>query len=226
MQLFYTSNPDATILEGDEFFHCTKVLRNRENDNIFLTDGRGNLFESKILKIKKNHCEIKKLKKIKTIKKNNTNHVVFSIIKSQNRLEWMIEKLTEIGIDEITFISTKNSERSNINYNRIDEKIISALKQCKSLFKPKINELISLNEFLKNDYKTSNKYVADLSSKIEMKKNNNDKNSLIVVGPEGDFSKEELEILNKKGYQKISLGNQVLRSETAALVGGYLLLRK
>ena len=138
----------------------------------------------------------------------------------------MIEKLTEIGIDEITFISTKNSERSNINYKRIDKKIISALKQCKSLFKPKINELISLNEFLKNDYKTSNKYVADLSSKIEMKKNNNDKNSLIVVGPEGDFSKEELEILNKKGYQKISLGNQVLRSETAALVGGYLLLRK
>ena len=110
MQLFYTSNPNATILEDDEFFHCTKVLRNRENDNIFLTDGRGNLFESKILKIKKNHCEIKKLKKIKTIKKNNTNHVVCSIIKSQNRLEWMIEKLTEIGIDEITFISTKYSE--------------------------------------------------------------------------------------------------------------------
>ena len=73
------------------------------------------------------------------IKKNNTNHVVFSIIKSQNRLEWMVEKLTEIGIDEITFISTKNSERSNINYKRIDKKIISALKQFKSLFKPKIN---------------------------------------------------------------------------------------
>ena len=226
MQLFYTSNPDATILEGDEFFHCTKVLRNRENDNIFLTDGRGNLFESKILKIKKNHCVIKKLKKIKTIKKNNTNHVVCSIIKSQNRLEWMIEKLTEIGIDEITFISTKYSERSNINYKRIDKKIISALKQCKSLFKPKVNELISLNEFLKNEYKKSNKYVADISSKIEMKKNNNNENSLILVGPEGDFSKEELEILNKKGYQGISLGNQVLRSETAALISGYLLVSK
>ncbi|MAQ22457.1 MAG: 16S rRNA (uracil(1498)-N(3))-methyltransferase [Flammeovirgaceae bacterium] len=226
MQLFYTSNPNATILEDDEFFHCTKVLRNRENDNIFLTDGRGNLFESKILKIKKNHCVIKKLKKIKTIKKNNTNHVVCSIIKSQNRLEWMIEKLTEIGIDEITFISTKYSERSNINYKRIDKKIISALKQCKSLFKPKVNELISLNEFLKNEYKKSNKYVADISSKIEMKKNNNNENSLILVGPEGDFSKEELEILNKKGYQGISLGNQVLRSETAALISGYLLVSK
>tara|TARA_B110000003_G_scaffold37071_1_gene33997 strand:+ start:669 stop:1349 length:681 start_codon:yes stop_codon:yes gene_type:complete len=226
LQLFYTSNPNATILEDDEFFHCTKVLRNRENDNIFLTDGRGNLFESKILKIKKNHCVIKKLKKIKTIKKNNTNHVVCSIIKSQNRLEWMIEKLTEIGIDEITFISTKYSERSNINYKRIDKKIISALKQCKSLFKPKVNELISLNEFLKNEYKKSNKYVADISSKIEMKKNNNNENSLILVGPEGDFSKEELEILNKKGYQGISLGNQVLRSETAALISGYLLVSK
>ena len=138
----------------------------------------------------------------------------------------MIEKLTEIGIDEITFISTKYSERSNINYKRIDKKIISALKQCKSLFKPKVNELISLNEFLKNEYKKSNKYVADISSKIEMKKNNNNENSLILVGPEGDFSKEELEILNKKGYQGISLGNQVPRSETAALISGYLLVSK
>jgi 16S rRNA (uracil1498-N3)-methyltransferase len=136
----------------------------------------------------------------------------------------MVEKLTEIGIDEITFISTKHSERSNINYKRIDKKIISALKQCKSLFKPKINKLISVNDFLKYDFETSNKYIADLSSKIEMKKNKNHINSLIIIGPEGDFSKEEIENFKKKGYQKISLGNQVLRSETAAIVGGYLLM--
>ncbi len=224
MQLFYTSNPNATILEADEFFHCTKVLRNREKDIIYLTDGKGNLYESEILKIKKNQCDIRSIKKIKTLKKNKKNHVVISVIKSQNRLEWMVEKLTEIGIDEITFISTKHSERSNINYKRIDKKIISALKQCKSLFKPKINKLISVNDFLKYDFETSNKYIADLSSKIEMKKNKNHINSLIVIGPEGDFSKEELEDFKKKGYQKISLGNQVLRSETAAIVGGYLLM--
>lgn len=224
MQLFYTSNPNATILEADEFFHCTKVLRNREKDIIYLTDGKGNLYESEILKIKKNQCDIRSIKKIKTLKKNKKNHVVISVIKSQNRLEWMVEKLTEIGIDEITFISTKHSERSNINYKRIDKKIISALKQCKSLFKPKINKLISVNDFLKYDFETSNKYIADLSSKIEMKKNKNHINSLIIIGPEGDFSKEELENFKKKGYQKISLGNQVLRSETAAIVGGYLLM--
>ncbi len=224
MQLFYTSNPNATILEADESFHCTKVLRNREKDIIYLTDGKGNLYESEILKIKKNQCDIRSIKKIKTLKKNKKNHVVISVIKSQNRLEWMVEKLTEIGIDEITFISTKHSERSNINYKRIDKKIISALKQCKSLFKPKINKLISVNDFLKYDFETSNKYIADLSSKIEMKKNKNHINSLIVIGPEGDFSKEELEDFKKKGFQKISLGNQVLRSETAAIVGGYLLM--
>lgn len=224
MQLFYTSNPNATILEADEFFHCTKVLRNREKDIIYLTDGKGNLYESEILKIKKNQCDIRSIKKIKTLKKNKKNHVVISVIKSQNRLEWMVEKLTEIGIDEITFISTKHSERSNINYKRIDKKIISALKQCKSLFKPKINKLISVNDFLKYDFETSNKYIADLSSKIEMKKNKNHIDSLIIIGPEGDFSKEEIENFKKKGYQKISLGNQVLRSETAAIVGGYLLM--
>jgi len=226
LQLFYTSNPSSTVLEADEFFHCTKVLRNRENDIIFLTDGKGNLYESKILKIKKNHCDLKKLKKIKTIKKIQRTHVVLSTIKSQNRLEWMVEKLTEIGIDEITFISTTNSERSNINYERVDKKIISALKQCKSLFKPKINELISINEFLKNDYGTSNKYIADLTSKIEMKKNKKDKNSLIIIGPEGDFTKNEIDIFNQNGYKKITLGNQVLRSETAAVIGGYLLVSK
>jgi len=224
LQLFYTSNPNATILEADEFFHCTKVLRNREKDIIYLTDGKGNLYESEILKIKKNQCDIRSIKKIKTLKKNKKNHVVISVIKSQNRLEWMVEKLTEIGIDEITFISTKHSEKSNINYKRIDKKIISALKQCKSLFKPKINKLISVNDFLKYDFETSNKYIADLSSKIEMKKNKNHINSLIIIGPEGDFSKEEIENFKKKGYQKISLGNQVLRSETAAIVGGYLLM--
>jgi 16S rRNA (uracil1498-N3)-methyltransferase len=224
LQLFYTSNPNATILEADEFFHCTKVLRNREKDIIYLTDGKGNLYKSEILKIKKNQCDIRSIKKIKTLKKNKKNHVVISVIKSQNRLEWMVEKLTEIGIDEITFISTKHSEKSNINYKRIDKKIISALKQCKSLFKPKINKLISVNDFLKYDFETSNKYIADLSSKIEMKKNKNHIDSLIIIGPEGDFSKEELENFKKKGYQKISLGNQVLRSETAAIVGGYLLM--
>jgi len=224
LQLFYTSNPNATVLEADEFFHCTKVLRNRENDSIFLTDGKGNLYESKILKIKKNHCDIKNLKKLKTIKKNKKNHVVLSIIKSQSRLEWMVEKLTEIGIDEITFISTTNSERSNINYDRMDKKIISALKQCKSLFKPKINEIITLNKFLGYDYETSNKYIADLSSKTKMKKNIKDKVSIIMIGPEGDFTRKEIDMIYKKGYKKITLGGQVLRSETAAVVGGFLLV--
>ncbi len=224
MQLFYTSRPDTTLLEHDEFLHCTKVLRNRENDKILLTDGNGNLFKSRILKINKNNCEIKTLKKVKSIKKIKKNHVVIAAIKSQSRLEWIVEKLTEIGIDEITFISTQNSERSKINYKRIDKKIISALKQCKSLFKPKINEIISLNEFLEYDYDTNNKYIADIASKMKMKKNIKDKVSLIIVGPEGDFTKKEIDIIHKRGFKKITLGDQVLRSETAAVVGGYLLV--
>lgn len=224
MQLFYTSRADTTVLEQDEFIHCTKVLRNRENDKILLTDGNGNLFESRILKIKKNHCEIESLKKIKSVEKNKKNHLVLAAIKNQNRLEWMVEKLTEIGIDEITFIKTTNSERSKINYSRIDKKIISALKQCKSLFKPKINKIITLNEFLGYDYETSNKYIADLSSKTKMKKNIKDKVSIIMIGPEGDFTRKEIDMIYKKGYKKITLGDQVLRSETAAVVGGFLLV--
>jgi 16S rRNA (uracil1498-N3)-methyltransferase len=137
----------------------------------------------------------------------------------------MVEKLTEIGISKIIFIITSNSERKKIKNDRLEKKIISAMKQCNSLFKTEIDKIYNLNLFLKK-FKFKNKFVADIepsSLKIEGK---NKGDSIIMIGPEGDFTSAEKSLLFEEGYQKISLGSMILRTETAAVVGGFLLKNK
>lgn len=223
MQLFYTPNPKSDFLDGDEFYHCIKSLRKKEGDIIYTTDGKGNLFKTKIEKIKKSLCYLEKKEKIKSISQNKTNNVSICLIKSQSRIDWMVEKLTEIGINEISFITCKNCERKKLNYDRLNKKIISAAKQCNSLFLPKINEIISLNQFLDKTKNIDNKYFADIESNYKLKIYGDNLNSLILIGPEGDFTKDEKENIKRYGYTSITLGDQILRSETAAVVGGYLL---
>ena len=104
-----------------------------------------------------------------------------------------------------------------------NKKLISAAKQCNSLFLPKINPIISLDQFLLNTKNKDNKFFADLESKNKLNKSEDNINSLLIIGPEGDFTNEEKEKIKQSGYNSISLGNQILRSETAAVVGGYLL---
>ena len=223
MQLFYTPNPKSNILDGEEFYHCVKSLRKKVGDIIFTTDGKGNLFKTKIEKIEKKSCYLEKKEKIKSLTQNKINHISISLIKSQNRIDWMVEKLTEIGVNEITFILSQNCERKRLNYERLNKKLISAAKQCNSLFLPKINPIISLDQFLLNTKNKDNKFFADLESKNKLNKCGDNINSLLIIGPEGDFTNEEKEKIKQSGYNGISLGNQILRSETAAVVGGYLL---
>ena len=223
MQLFYTPNPKSDILDGDEFYHCIKSLRKKEGDVIYTTDGKGNLFKTKIEKIEKSLSYLEKKEKIKSISQKKTNHISICLIKSQSRIDWMVEKLTEIGINEISFITSKNCERKKLNYDRLNKKIISAAKQCNSLFLPKVNEIISLDQFLDKTKNNDNKFFADLESKNKLKTYGDNLNSLLIIGPEGDFTKEEKEKIKGFEFRSITLGNQILRSETAAVVGGYLL---
>ena len=129
MQLFYTPNPKSDILDGDEFYHCVKSLRKKEGDIIYTTDGKGNLFKSKIEKIEKILCYLGKKEKVKSISQKKINHISICLIKSQSRIDWMIEKLTEIGINEISFITSKNCERKKLNYDRLNKKIIPSIYQ-------------------------------------------------------------------------------------------------
>ncbi len=223
MQLFYTSNPNSNYLDKEEFYHCIKVLRNKKNKKINLTDGKGNLYESKILNISKQKCEIELPKKIKSEKQKIISHIVIAPTKSFSRIEWAVEKLTEIGINKISFIYTNNSERRELKVERLQKKSISAMKQSKSVFKPVIENIISLNNLLEKYEKYENKFVADIKSKKTLNKIKTEGNSIFLIGPEGDFTTEEMKKISINGFTKITLGNKVLRTETAAIMAGYLI---
>ena len=223
MQLFYTSNPNSNYLDKEEFYHCIKVLRNKKNKKIHLTDGKGNLYESKILNISKQKCEIELPKKIKSEKQKIISHIVIAPTKSYNRIEWAVEKLTEIGINKISFICTNNSERRELKVERLQKKSISAMKQSKSLFKPVIENIISLNKLLEKYKNYENKFVADIKSNKTLNKIKVVGNSIFLIGPEGDFTSEEMKKISINGFSKITLGNKILRTETAAIMAGYLI---
>ncbi len=226
MQLFYISNSESQKLEGEEFNHCVNVLRKKVKDKIFFTDGIGNLFKATISNINKNSCDLEELEKLRSEKKNSYNHIGVSIIKSQSRLEWMIEKLTEIGIDEISLIHSNNCERNKINLQRLYKKSISAIKQCNSLFLPKINKLTPLSVFLKTNDSSDIKLLAEINTRRKLTINSSRKKATMLIGPEGDFTDQEKKLIGDNGYIKISLSNQILRTETAAIIGGCILLNQ
>lgn len=219
MQLFYLSNINSCKLSGDEFIHCIKVLRKKINDLINITDGKGNIFSAKINGIDKNTCSINIISNIKKLKKDKNLHIVIAPTKSFNRMEWMVEKLTEIGVREISFIYSKNSERKKIKLDRLEKKAISAMKQCNSAFKPIINDIVSFNDFIKKKLDYKEKFIAQIKAKKLLKNSLNDlKKSILIIGPEGDFNDNEIKIAQSMDFDLVSLGNNVLRTETAAIV--------
>ena len=219
MQLFYLSKINSCYLSGDEFIHCIRVLRKKIDDIINITDGKGSIFSAKITEIEKNKCSLNIISKIKEIKKKNNIHIVVAPTKSFNRMEWMVEKLTEIGVSEISFIYSKNSERKNIKLKRLEKKAISAMKQSNSTFKPIINDIVSFNNFIKKKLDYKEKFIAQVKGKKQLKKSlNKIKNSILIIGPEGDFDDNEIKIAKSMNFNLVSLGSNVLRTETAAIV--------
>ncbi len=222
MQLFYEPNIlTQPYLNDDDSKHCVKVLRNKVGDIINLVDGKGNWVTAKI--VNTNFANLKL--DIQTIvneynKSNYYIHIAIAPTKNTDRIEWFLEKAVEIGVDEITFLQTLKSERKELKLNRLEKIAISAMKQSKKAYLPKINPLIKLNEFVKTDFSNFEKYVAfvdDENKKYLNKLSNKSSKYLVVIGPEGDFSNEEISILKKKDFECISLGNSILRTETAGI---------
>jgi 16S rRNA (uracil1498-N3)-methyltransferase len=142
-----------------------------------------------------------------------------------DRIEWLVEKAGEIGVDEISFISCRNSERKVLKTERLEKKAVSAMKQSKNLFKMKINELESFKLFIKRDFANYSKSIAIVESGLPHFKDHIAKSDteevLLLIGPEGDFTAEESELAQKSGFAKVGLGASVLRTETAGLLGAY-----
>jgi len=222
MHVFYT--PDITsnqyTLNEEESRHCSKVLRLISGDIIHLIDGKGGLYEAEITGMNKKNVQLAVINKQTEFgKRNHYLHIAIAPTKNIDRLEWFLEKATEIGIDEITPIICDHSERKIVKEERLEKVITSAVKQSLTAYHPKLNTAISFAELMKqND--SGEKFIAHC---IEGDKpfinqlTQTHQSYLILIGPEGDFTQTEVDIALQNGYKAVTLGSTRLRTETAAL---------
>lgn len=219
MRLFF--KPDISVstkLSEEESKHCVKVLRMKKGDFLKIIDGNGNSYECEITDDHQKRCEVKILNE-QHYEPLPHIHIALAPTKNIDRIEWFIEKAVEIGISEISFIRTTNSERKILKLERLTKIAVSAMKQSHKFYLPTINPLQSLDEFtelVNEDFKL-------IANQVEGKMNYINKvvsptNSVcILIGPEGDFTTEEIKKIQEKEFTPISLGPHRLRTETAAL---------
>ena len=221
MQLFYTeSKENCFTLNRDESKHAIKVLRKKEKDILNFTNGEGSLLITEILIADIKKTKVQVIKKENKLKKHKYYlHIAIAPTKKIDRFEWFLEKACEIGIDEITPIICSNSERKIIKKERCERILLSAMKQSLKFHKPKLNQAICITEFLRKK-DDSAKYIAHCKEgkKIKLKNQKIDSKNLILIGPEGDFSKGEIKLAMKNKFKAISLSNSRLRTETAGIV--------
>lgn len=213
------------FLDPEESRHAAKVLRKKAGDTIHITDGKGSLYTCKITDAKPDKCafvidhtETEKSKRFRI-------HIAIAPTKNPDRTEWFVEKAIEIGIDEITFLECDNSERISIKLERIEKLAISAMKQSLKFTLPKIHPIRQLQEFIQLP-DSSKKYIAyvDQANPDELSKTARPNESYtVLIGPEGDFSPDELQLALSNGYTKVALGPSRLRTETAGMVACHTL---
>jgi len=212
------------VLENEEFQHCTKVLRRKEGDIIGIMDGKGTLATASISAINKRSLTFEVSDQEKMAKKPFSIHIAIAPTKSLDRMEWFVEKAGELGVDEITFLLTKNSERPRLKLDRLEKKAISALKQSKSGFLTKVHPLLSLTNFLKEDLSIYSKSIATVGDNPYFSESIvSNQSQLVLIGPEGDFTKNETSLAIDSGFSPISLGKNVLRTETAGIVASQII---
>ena len=226
MYLFYTPDIETShFLSEEESAHCVRVLRYDRGDEILLTDGRGMTYQARITNPHPRHCEFEVISQEKQEKTHNIYlHIAIAPTKNIERLEWMVEKCTEIGVDEITPLLCRFSERKNLRNDRLEKIVLSAAKQSLTPYLPKLNPLTdfatlmqmygakakSMDKYIAHCYKDEKRELKDVIQK--------GRDVLILIGPEGDFSEQEVETAIQEGFVPVGLGRSRLRTETAGVV--------
>ncbi len=214
-----TIQNSKAFLTPEESWHCFKVLRKRSGEKIRMIDGIGNFYEGELEIVSEKLCTaLIQNGPIVQSQRNYRLHLAIAPTKQIDRLEWMVEKVVEIGIDEISFIQCKNSERVQVKTERIKKIVESAVKQSLQAFIPRVNEMMAIKEILQmpadqkliaHCFQTQRNTIKTLDFQ--------EKSNLVLIGPEGDFSTEEVDLATDQGFTPISLGQNRLRSETAGL---------
>lgn len=224
MQLFYNPNiTEATEIfsfDKEESKHIIKVLRKKDTDILYVTNGLGFLFKTEITLASDSKCTVKIISFEKAAPSKFHLHLAVAPTKMNDRYEWFLEKAIEIGIHEITPIICDHSERKVINKERFDKIILAAMKQSNELYLPKLNEALTFKEFIKLENRGL-KLIAhceetDKKTLKSILKPNED--VTLLIGPEGDFSEKEIALALENKFTPVSLGNTRLRTETAAIV--------
>lgn len=211
----------GNYLDEEESKHCVRVLRQNVGDVIVLMDGRGSFYKASITSANPKKCEFNVIDTYTPAAERNFRlHLAVAPTKNLERFEWFLEKATEMGIDEITPLICKHSERKELKTARLQRILISAMKQSMHAHIPILNECVGYRDFIKTAKDTPVKAIAHCreGEKLPLKAmNTSNSNVLVLIGPEGDFTQQEVEWAIENGFTAVSLGNSRLRTETAAV---------
>ena len=209
----------AISLSESNTHHMVNVLRMKNGDQCWITNGKGTRVHVRLTAVSKRHCEIECVETILEAHPPSSLHLAISFTKNSSRIEWLLEKATEIGIGQITPLVTHRSEKHFIKKERFEKILISAMLQSQQTYLPHLHEAQSFEEVLMDD--AEQKYIAwcephnekvHLGSLLQK-----DKKTLILIGPEGDFTAEEVALSFQHGFKPVSLGHTRLRTETAGM---------
>lgn len=227
IRFFYV--PDAGSAEElpqEEATHALRVLRLKAGDAINLMDGVGNFYQAEVTLATNKRClyEIKEVLPQKAAWRGKV-HLAIAPTKMMDRIEWMAEKATEIGFDELSFLNCKFSERKTLRTDRIDKIVVSAVKQSHKAWKPLVNDMVTFKEFIATP-RSGRKFICHCYEEVEkldffaelQKEDEENPDITVLVGPEGDFSIDEVKMALAHGYESVSLGTSRLRTETAGLM--------
>lgn len=224
MQVFYAPHIDGLEyqLPEDESKHCIRVLRMHQGDELFLTDGCGNMHTARIVDENPKRCSVQIVSTQHEFGKRPFNlHIAIAPTKNIERFEWFLEKATEIGIDTITPLLCERSERKDIKVDRLQKIVISAMKQSVKAYLPIINEIQPFKNFIKSAHQSDFKAIAHCNSRNLtpfQQLINRGRSVLILIGPEGDFTPAEVNVALSSGFNEVSLSTSRLRTETAGIV--------
>ncbi|WP_282637118.1 16S rRNA (uracil(1498)-N(3))-methyltransferase [Sphingobacterium thalpophilum] len=226
MQLFFTPDIDPSlknfVLSEEESKHAIRVLRMNSGDRLHLIDGRGGLYEAEVIDPHPKRTVLSILKVEEDFQQPRYHlHLAVGPTKNIDRIEWFLEKATEVGIQEITPIICEHSERKEVKLDRLNKVIVAAMKQSLKAYLPKLNPAISFRQFLSRlpveDVQKAIAHCVESDKKYLDQIFQPGQHYIVLIGPEGDFSVEEIELALQAGFQPISLGEARLRTETAAL---------
>jgi 16S rRNA (uracil1498-N3)-methyltransferase len=214
------------FLDHDESKHCARVLRKRPGEVIQVTDGKGTCYAVSLTDVDQHKCSFTIQSKKIQERPNYSIHLAISPTKNADRMEWMVEKCVEVGVDTITFIQCRNTERKVFKTDRVERIALSAMKQSQRYFMPTIEPLLPFKEFTNQQQDHTEKFIAYVD-----RTNPNHlfhsaipgQHYVILIGPEGDFTEEELRLAKASGFKKVSLGRYRLRTETAGLTACQIL---